>query len=192
MPFQLCSHTFAQASLPVLAEAAGAAGFAYITTIPRQFVANGGRSGDLRKRIEDEGVRVNVLDGLCSVLPGTPAPQIRDGSFTDPHEASFEDCVEIAHALGADTINLVHIRGEPTPVAKLAEAFAVVCERARGEGLAISIEFVPGTGVPDVATAVAIASRRSGRHTTLRSCSTLGTGRVTAACLGTSIPRRPR
>lgn len=156
IPLELWSYTFRDADLPALAAAAGAAGFAHVTSTPRLFVRSGGLAGDLRRRIEDCGVTVSFVDGLCSALPGTPPASAGDGGFADPHEARFEDCVRIAHALGAGAINLVHIGGVATPVDALAEAFAALCRRAAGEGLRLAIEFLPGTGIPDLATAAAV------------------------------------
>ncbi len=156
IPLELWSYTFRDADLPALAAAAGAAGFSHVTSTPGLFVRSGGVAADLRRRIEDRGVTVSFVDGLCGALPGTPAAAIRDGGFADPHEASFEDCVRIAHALGAGAINLVHVGGAATPVDALAGAFAALCRRAADEGLRLAIEFLPGTGIPDLATAAAV------------------------------------
>jgi sugar phosphate isomerase/epimerase len=153
---ELWSSTFRTASLPALATAAGAAGFSYITTTPFRFMRDAGFGADLRSRIEDAGVTVSVVDGLCSALPGTPPCARPTGDFRDAHEARLADCVAIAHALGAPMVNLVHIGGVPTPLDALAEAFARACARAADEGLRLGIEFVPGTGVPDLPTAAAV------------------------------------
>ncbi|WP_375397615.1 sugar phosphate isomerase/epimerase family protein [uncultured Sphingomonas sp.] len=149
---ELWSYTFRDAPLVELARAGGRAGFAHVTTTVGQFVASGGAAAGLRARIEDAGVTVSFIDGLCSALPGVPASRGPD----DPHAATLVDCIEAAHALGAGAINLVHMGGVPTPVEQLAEAFARACRRAREEGLRLAIEFLPGTGIPDLRTAVAI------------------------------------
>jgi sugar phosphate isomerase/epimerase len=155
-PLVLWSYTFRDASLPTLAAAAGAAGFAHITTTPGQFMRDGGYKADLRAQIEDAGVTVTAIDGLCSALPGTPPCTRPTGDFSDPHEPRFEDCAAIAHALGATLINLVHIGGAPTPTGELGDAFGTLCRRAADEGLRLGIEFVPGTGIPDLPTAAAV------------------------------------
>jgi sugar phosphate isomerase/epimerase len=62
----------------------------------------------------------------------------------------------MAHASGAGAINLVHATGVPMPLAELADAFAQACERAAAADLRLAIEFLPGTGIPDFATAAAI------------------------------------
>ena len=151
---ELWSYTFRDAPLVELARAAGRAGFAHVTTTRGQFVANGGTAAHLRARIEDEGVTVSFVDGLCSALPGVPAPA--SGDPADPHSATLEDCIGVARALGAGAINLVHVGGWPTPIEQLAEAFACACRRASEEGLRLAIEFLPGTGIPDLRTAAAV------------------------------------
>lgn len=153
---ELWSYTFRDADLPALAAAAGAAGFAHVTATPQLFVRSGGVAADLRSRIEDRGVTVSFVDGLCSALPGTPPAAPGATGFVDPHEAGIEDCIGIALALGAGAVNLVHIGGTATPVDALAEAFAAACRRAADDGLRLSIEFLPGTGIPDLATAAAV------------------------------------
>ncbi len=92
-------------------------------------------------------MRVTFIDGLCTALPGTDLP---------PGEPTIDDCIHIAHAVGADAINVVHATGRPTPIPELADAFAVACERAAAEDLRLAIEFLPDTGIPDFATAAAI------------------------------------
>jgi sugar phosphate isomerase/epimerase len=156
MELELWSYTFRRATLPQLATAAGAAGFAAVSVTPELFVRSGGADADLRARVADAGVRVTFVDGLCSALPGTPPSAAHDGRFRDPHEATIDDCIHIAESTGAGAINLVHIAGVTTPVPDLADAFARACARAQEHGLRLAIEFLPGTGIPDLATAAAV------------------------------------
>ena len=144
---ELWSFTFRRATLPELALAAADAGFAAVTLTPQVFVRSGGDTADLRRQVDGAGVRVTFVDGLCTALPGTNLP---------PGEPTIDDCIHIAHATGAGAINLVHATGVPTPVAELADAFGRACERAAGEDLRLAIEFLPDTGIPDLATAAAI------------------------------------
>ena len=131
---------------------------------------------DLRARVEDHGVRVTFIDGLCTALPGTNLP---------PGEPTIDDCIAMAHATGAGAINLVHMTGVPTPITELADAFAVACERAAAEDLRLAIEFLPDTGIPDFATAAAIV-RRS------RRAERFGAARHLALRPGRRRPRRAR
>jgi sugar phosphate isomerase/epimerase len=153
---ELWSYTFRHTSLPDLATAAAAAGFGAVTLTPDLFVRSGGDAAELGARVADAGVRVTFVDGLCTALPGTPPAATGDGTFRDPREATLDDCIHIAHSTGAGAINLVHIGGTATPVPELAEAFAHACARAAEDGLRLAIEFLPGTGIPDLPTAVAI------------------------------------
>jgi sugar phosphate isomerase/epimerase len=144
---ELWSYTFRRSNLVELAAAGAAAGFACVTTTPALYTRSAGEFDDLRTRVEDHGVRVTFIDGLCTALPGTDLP---------PGEPSIDECIAMAHATGAGAINLVHMTGVPTPITQLADAFAVACARAASEDLRLAIEFLPGTGIPDFATAAAI------------------------------------
>jgi sugar phosphate isomerase/epimerase len=144
---ELWSYTFRRSPLPELAEAASDAGFDCVTLTTRLFERSGGDAADLRKRVEDHGVRVTFVDGLATALPGTDLP---------PGEATIDDCIHIAHTTGAGAINVVHLTGRPMPLAEMADAFGRACERAECEGLRLAIEFMPKTGIPDFATAAAI------------------------------------
>ena len=145
---ELCCMSMRRANLVELADAAAGAGYRYITTTTWLFEGAPLGGKDLRKRIDDGGVRVSMIDGLTSALPGAPP--------AGPERKSFEECAEIAHLLGAGCLNLVHIGGVPTPVEALGDAYARVCEKAAAEGLRLVIEFLPGTGIPDLQTALAV------------------------------------
>src|SRR5437764_14250537 len=106
---ELWSYTFRDATLPDLAAAGADAGFGAVTLTPELFVRSGGDHADLRRRVDDLGIRVTFVDGLCSALPGTPPARRHDGAFADPNEATLDDCLHIAHATGAGAINVVHM-----------------------------------------------------------------------------------
>jgi sugar phosphate isomerase/epimerase len=144
---ELWSYTFRRSNLVELAAAASVAGFACVTTTPALFARTNREVSDLRARVAEHGVRVTFIDGLCTALPGTDLP---------PGEATIDDCIDMAHAVGAGAINVVHATGRPTPLDELTEAFVVACERAAAEDLRLAIEFLPHTGIPDFATAAAI------------------------------------
>ena len=143
---ELWSYTFRRTNLVELAAAAAAAGFDCVTSTTRLFERSGGDAADLRARVEEHGVRVTFVDGLATALPGTDLP---------PGEATIDDCIHIAHATGADAINLVHMTGRPMPLAEMADAFGRACEHAAPEDIRLAIEFIPDTGIPDFATAAA-------------------------------------
>lgn len=144
---ELWSYTFRRSNLVELAAVAAAAGFACVTTTTALYERSAAEFPELRARIDDLGVRVTFIDGLATVLPGTDLP---------PGEATFDQCIDMAHVVGADAINVVHMTGRPMPLDDMAGAFAAACERAAAEDLRLAIEFIPDTGIPDFATAAAI------------------------------------
>ena len=66
-------------------------------------------------------------------------------------------------ALGARQLNVgcTESPGEVATVERLAERFAALCDRAAGHGLTVALEFLPWSGIPDIATAWDVV-RRSG------------------------------
>jgi sugar phosphate isomerase/epimerase len=145
---ELCNQSMRRANLIELAEAAAGAGFAYITTTG--WLAFGAPlSGNaLRKRIDDCGVKVTVVEGIGAVLPGMPEPR--------PDQPSLDDCLRLATLLGAQRLNVVHMNGTPQPIELFAEAFGKVCRRAAEDGIGVMIEFVPSYGIGDLQTALAV------------------------------------
>ena len=143
---ELCCMTVRQAALPALITVASEHGFGAVTTTPWLYTAAGVSDEDLRRLLADRGVRVSYIDGLITALPGTPPPR--------PTAASEQDCYRMAAALGATAVNVVHIEGVPTPMPLLVDALGGVCGRAAAEGLRILVEFLPGTGIPDLPTAL--------------------------------------
>jgi sugar phosphate isomerase/epimerase len=141
----LWSYTFREAKLVDLAAAAGAAGFRWITATPDQIAREGLTLPELRTAVERHGVGFSAIDGLVSVLPGTP-------HYRQPGQPTLADCLGLATMLGAGIVNLVHIGGRPTPVEALAETFIAACRRAGEAGIGLAIEFLPGTGIPDIGT----------------------------------------
>lgn len=162
LPVGLCWGTLINASLPELIEHAGRQGFPTIAVTPptyRKALAAGLSVRDLRTQLRDHGVRVTVIDPLLAGLPGSPAPadvpeQFREGFLHD--EAT---CYEVAEGLGAPVVNIAHFLGKKVPISELADAIGAIAGRAAKRGLAISLEFIPDTGLPDLLTAAAIVNQ---------------------------------
>jgi sugar phosphate isomerase/epimerase len=51
-----------------------------------------------------------------------------------------------------------HYRGSPTPIEVIAEDVAKACRLAAERGVSVALEFVPESGIPDLAAGHAIAS----------------------------------
>ena len=138
-----------------------------ITVRPSTFTAaleQGATPQSLRRRLRDAGLRVTMIDALTDGLPGLSTPQIADPERRKflPADVFFppsqQSCLDAAEALEAPYVNVTHFGGRPLPLAEMTAAIATICRRAGARGLQVALEFVPGTGLGDVATAAAIAA----------------------------------
>lgn len=137
-PLELCCMTVRQSTLPELIALAAGHGFDSVTTTPSLVKQSGVSVGVLRQLCDDAGVAIGYVDGLCSPLPGTP------------RGVSEERCFDMAEGLGAPAVNVVHFNGPEVPFAEMRDALGPLAERAAHRGLNILIEFLPGTGIPDL------------------------------------------
>ena len=151
MELELWSYTFRHCGLVDLARAAAAAGFRWITATPEQIASEAMEPAELRRRVEAQGVGFSAIDGLVTALPGSP-------HFRSDDKPDLRTCLTLATSVGAGVINLVHVGGGPTPVDALAAAFAQACRMAAEEGVRLTIEFLPGTGIPDIGACAAVVS----------------------------------
>lgn len=146
--------TVRQASLVELIDAAGAAGFGAITVPPGWYsaaLAEGHTDAGLRDRLAERGVEIGYIDALTTGLPGQTAEFA--ARWQSP---TYADCVAAARGLGATRLNVAHFGGSPVGLDVMTEALDRVARRAREDGLSLLLEFLPGTGIPDLATAVKI------------------------------------
>jgi len=88
-----------------------------------------------------------VLDGLAKWLPGRDRPGAADDLGENDAIVAAAEAAEVA------SINVLAMRPSELPVAELARHFAALCDRAAPAGIRLHIEFAPGAGVPDLATA---------------------------------------
>ncbi|HEY3694408.1 sugar phosphate isomerase/epimerase family protein [Phenylobacterium sp.] len=152
----LCWGALQNASLPQLIEAAGRHGFPTITLRPAAFLAaleEGLTEKALRRRLADAGVRATMIDAISRGMPGMPPPEALDPAL----HPDAETCLRAAEALGAPVVNVAHFAGRPVPLQQMAEAVGGICRRAGARGLQVVLEFIPDTGLPDLAFAQAVA-----------------------------------
>ncbi|MDX1735853.1 MAG: sugar phosphate isomerase/epimerase, partial [Halioglobus sp.] len=64
-----------------------------------------------------------------------------------------QDVFHIAHVAGTDLVNAPLGMAEPESEQAMVDGFAALCEAAAGEGLRVSLEFMPFNSLPDLATA---------------------------------------
>jgi sugar phosphate isomerase/epimerase len=157
----LCSGTLRAASLAEKCAAAVAGGFSALTLWPsdvRRANSEGLSPADVRRMITDHGLAVADLDALLIWLPGEQVPPGL------PDEAEF---YAIADAVGGRSLNVAQGFGASVDVDRAAEALAGVCDRAREHGLLVTLEYLPWSGIPDAATALAIVERSGRANATL-------------------------
>lgn len=158
----LCWGTLLNASLPELIEAAGRHGFPTLSIRPDTVLAciEGGVSeAGLRRLLADAGVRVQVIDALAGGMPGMEAATAAARAAGRPGPASEDTCFAVAEIVGSPMVNVSLFGGEPASLDALAEAIGATSRRAAARGLGIVLEFVPGTTIPDIGFARAIAER---------------------------------
>lgn len=155
----LCSGSLMQASFREMVEAAAAAGFQAITVWPNDYrgaLSEGLTPADMRSMLRNHGLEVADLDPLLSWLPPEVAGGVDAGPYADATEKDF---FEMAAALSARSINVAQGFGDQLDLDGAAEALAGLCDRAWEHGLLITVEFLPWSGIPDVATALDLVQR---------------------------------
>jgi sugar phosphate isomerase/epimerase len=159
----LCSGTLRAASLAEKCAAAVAGGFGALTLWPsdvKRARSEGLGLADLRRMIADHGLAVADLDPLLRWLPGEKIP-------AGVEAASEAEFYAIAEGVGGRSLNVVQGFGESVDLDRAAEALAGVCDRAREHGLLVTLEYLPWSGIPDAATALAIVERSGRANATL-------------------------
>ena len=157
----LCWGTAIGTPLEVLIEAAAGAGLGAITLTAGMYEASraAGRSdAQLRRLLSEAGVKVHAIDPLISVLPGTPRPADVPPENRAYFEFTEERCYTAAEALEAETINLAHFGGGEVREAQFVECLIPLARRARSHGVRLTLEFLPESAIPDLATAVRIVA----------------------------------
>lgn len=151
----LCWGTVAAPSFTALVEAAAMAGCPAVTVQPAMVADD---LAGARRTLDRCDVGAAYVDPLLTALPGSPGP----GDVAPEHGRFFahgeDDCFRVAEAVGAETINVAHFLGRAVPVPALVDAFGGLCDRAAVRGLGLVLEFIPGTGVPDLATALTVVT----------------------------------
>ena len=156
----LCWGSVPGGTLIDIARTASGQGLAAITVTAGHFQAAG---PDVRARLADLGVRVAVVDPLMQPLPGMPpideVPEAMRHFFTYDEDM----CWRAAEALEAPTVNLAHFMGRPVERSRMVDTIGGLVRLGRAHGIELTIEFIPGTGIPDLATAHDLARATGAR-----------------------------
>ena len=99
---------------------------------------------------------MQVVDCISKGLPGMPDDPIsfRGKPMERPDEAS---CFAMAADLEVPIVNIAHHGARAVPESELVDAIGGISRRAGERGLIIAMEFVPASGIPDIAAARRIA-----------------------------------
>lgn len=144
----LCWGTVAAATTAeALAAAAAAGGFDAISVTPAMGAAL--VDGELP-------VPITSVDALLGALPGSPALDAIDPAYRHFFEPGIDGCVRALERTGARVLNVAHFLGRPTPLAELVDGFGAIGDRFARIGVRLTLEFIPGTGIADLPTALAI------------------------------------
>lgn len=158
---ELCWGTVERANAVELAEAAARGGYETIAVTPSMF-ADDDAVAVLRRRLATTGVRARVLDAILSYLPGSPDPASVDERFRASVSIPAARCLELAESLDCEIVNTAHFLGSPVEASRLAGGIAELAEQAKQCGRRLTVEFIPGTGIPDLLTTAALI-KQSGR-----------------------------
>lgn len=165
---ELCYLTLRSPPLGAYLEAAAGAGFDAVTMSPAMaedagWTRRGGQ--EISDRVAAAGLHVSIIDPLVAGMPGVvPRPEA-DPAHVRMLDYSAREILELAAIVGA-MVNTAHVFGTPaTSVPEITEAVGRFASLAEAVGVGLAIEFIPGTGIPDLATAAAIVTA-------------VGTGRV--------------
>jgi sugar phosphate isomerase/epimerase len=137
-------------------DAAADSGYTTISVSPEQYAGAKRSPAELRSRLDDVGISVDVVDPTLAWLPGLQGSA--SGGLLSYQPA---DLLEAAAALGAPWINAAAALPGPWSEAEITEAFAVLCASGAEVGIGVLLEFVPWSTVGDLASAARVV-RASG------------------------------
>lgn len=144
----LCYGSLAPTTTPELVALAGNHGF---NTIMLPVLPDPGPNAEepFAAVLERYGIQRVVLDGAMGMLP-------RCG-FATAHGMTAEQHLDVARRFGVTCFNVPHYQGDPeTPLVEFVDALGPFCEQAALLGCTVALEFLPGTGMPDLERVVRI------------------------------------
>ncbi|MCU1415646.1 MAG: Xylose isomerase protein barrel [Microbacteriaceae bacterium] len=118
-----------------------------------------GALADLRRRAEDQGVAIAVLDPVVTWLPVDPQWALA--------RASLNEIERIGDILRVSALCVIAGRDHGLEHADVVERFGTLCDLASRHGWTAALEFAPGSGAPTFASAVRIVSESDRRNATV-------------------------
>lgn len=148
-----CSATLIMTPLEQKVAAAAAGGFTGISFWVHDYedARSRGHSDEaLRQLIADHGLTVAGIDCLLDWIPGDAVPDY------PMFKATERQLYQAADALGGNWINIAQAFGPRIDFADTAARYKAICQRAAERHLAVSLEFIPWSGIPDLPAALAL------------------------------------
>ncbi len=150
-PLGLCYGSLSAVDADTFVAIAGAAGFTSIMLPPFPESACASRA-EFRALLERHGIRRVVLDGTMGMLPHCAFARVNAFTVARHLAAAERFCV--------DCFNVPHYEGDPrATVAEFVDVLAPFCESAAALGADVALEFLPGTGIPDIERALRITEQ---------------------------------
>lgn len=133
-------------------EAAGAGGFGSVSLFPSD-CATPRRARETRCQIEAGGLDVGPLDPCVGWQAGEPT-RIRANDGLDAMlDFGEEEFFAIAAALEVTSVTAIQASRRRYALEESIGAFRRLCARAADHGIRVHLEFMPLSGIPDLATA---------------------------------------
>jgi sugar phosphate isomerase/epimerase len=148
----LCGVSFSTTSFRDLIDGAAAGSFQAVSVLARTHRRARAKEwlsdADMRQLLDDNGLAVTEMEAVGDWLApyGRPARPWLEPVY------SLTECLDAGAALGAGTLVATHFGNVPS-LEQAGEAFASVCDQSLGYGMDVSLEFVPFSGIKDVAMA---------------------------------------
>jgi sugar phosphate isomerase/epimerase len=111
----------------------------------------------LRQRLRDAGVLVRVIDCIQAGFPGMQLSPTRFKGRIIAQEDQAR-CFAAAAAMEAPIVNVSPFGGADVAHEEVVEWVGELCREAETLGVTVSLEFMPGTAIPDLGAAQAIAT----------------------------------
>jgi sugar phosphate isomerase/epimerase len=130
-----------EAAFATITRAAADAGFTTVALFPFHAQAIGFRRTEAL--LADAGLRVRAVEGSTQWVDGATTA-LRD---------EVAGLLEAADRFGAGVVSACTLDPALPSIERAVEGFAALCEQVGEHGMSVSLEFLPWTGIPDLATA---------------------------------------
>ncbi len=136
-------------------QAAQIGGFTHMSVFPIDYamwIKQGMSATQIRQDIRAAGVKVIAVDPFVQWVPNFSVPAGYPADYRSFIDFNETQILQIAQELEAEAVNCVEGLGQPHPREVLVERFGAFADRAKARGLRVTLEFMPISSIPDLAT----------------------------------------